>query len=122
MAATPAAFRIFHAIARERLRAGRVTVIDATNVQAGSRKPLIALARKFGHPAVAIVFDLPLAVCLERNAARAGRSVPVDVVRRHHQQMTKALPELDAEGFAHVHVLTSAESLDQALVSRSTTT
>jgi predicted kinase len=120
MAATPAAFRILHAIARERLRAGRLAVIDATNLKATSRKPLIAMARKFGHPAVAIAFDLPLELCLERNAARAGRSVPAEVVRLHHQQMTRALPQLDAEGFTEVYVLRSAESLDHALVSRLT--
>src|SRR5438105_11969077 len=44
-AATPAAFRIVHAIARERLRAHRFAVIDATNVRPESRKPFVALAR-----------------------------------------------------------------------------
>jgi protein phosphatase len=83
MAATPAAFRVLHAIVRERLRAGRLVVVDATNLKATSRKPLLAMARKFGRPAVAIAFDLPLEVCFERNAARAGRSVPAEVVRLH---------------------------------------
>src|SRR5256714_13853684 len=43
-AATPAAFRIVHAIARERLRAHRFAVVDATNVRPESRKPFVALA------------------------------------------------------------------------------
>ena len=46
MGATPAAFRILHSIARERLRSGRIAVVDATSVQPESRKPLVALAGK----------------------------------------------------------------------------
>jgi predicted kinase len=121
MSVTPAAFRVLYAIARERLRAGRLTVIDATNVKAASRKPLVAMARKFGRPAVAIAFDLPLELCLERNAARAGRSVPADVVPLHHQQMTQSLPRLGDEGFAEVYLLSSAESIDRAVVDRHAT-
>src|SRR6185295_11639426 len=43
--ATTDAFDVLHYIARKRLVAGRLTVIDATNVQPEARKPLIALAR-----------------------------------------------------------------------------
>jgi predicted kinase len=34
-------------------------VIDATNVQAEARKPLVALARQFERPPFAIVLSLP---------------------------------------------------------------
>ena len=40
--ATKEAFEVLHFIARKRLAAGRLTVIDATNVQPDSRKPLVA--------------------------------------------------------------------------------
>src|SRR5438067_4912807 len=43
-AATPDAFAVLHFIAAKRLAAGRLTVIDATNVQPEARKPLVALA------------------------------------------------------------------------------
>src|SRR5262245_65679129 len=43
--ATGDAFDVLHFIARKRLAAGRLTVIDATNVQTEARKPLLALAR-----------------------------------------------------------------------------
>ena len=46
--ATNDAFEILHFIARKRLAAGRLTVIDATNVQPEARKPLVALAREDG--------------------------------------------------------------------------
>src|SRR5438270_9620028 len=67
-AATTDAFDVLHYIAGKRLTAGRLTVVDATNVQAHARQPLVALAR--GHDAlpVAIVLDLPADVCVRRNA------------------------------------------------------
>ena len=46
-AATKDAFEVLHYIARKRLAAGRLTVVDATNVQPEARKPLVALAREF---------------------------------------------------------------------------
>src|SRR5688572_2051665 len=43
--ATRDAFDVLQYIAAKRLARGLLTVIDATNVQADARKPLIALAR-----------------------------------------------------------------------------
>lgn len=117
-AATPAAFRILHAVARERLRSHRMTVVDATNVQARSRKPLIALARKFGMAAVAIAFDLPEQLCVERNRGRASRSLPADVIHRQRDQMKRSMPGLVSEGFELQYVLDSADAVDAAVVSR----
>ena len=70
-AATKDAFAVLHFIAARRLAAGRLTVVDATNVQRESRKPLVALAREHDLFPVAIVLDLPEAVCQERNRGRA---------------------------------------------------
>ena len=44
-AATPAAFDVLHYIAATRLRAGRLTVVDATNVKREDRAKLVQLAR-----------------------------------------------------------------------------
>ena len=44
-AATKDAFEVLHFIASKRLAAGKLTVVDATNVQTEARKPLVALAR-----------------------------------------------------------------------------
>lgn len=117
-AATPAAFRILHAVARERLRSRHMTVIDATNVQPRSRKPLVAMARKFGVPAVAVVFDLPEQLCLERNRSRPSRSLPPDVIHRQREQMQQSASGLSDEGFASICVLDSADAIDAAVVSR----
>lgn len=116
--ATPAAFRILHAIARERLRARRLVVVDATNVQARSRKPLIALARKRDIPVVAVVFNLPVQLCVERNQGRAARSLPGDVVHRQYDQLQHSMQGLYDEGLQQVWVLDSAEAVDQAVIIR----
>jgi predicted kinase len=73
-AATPAAFEALRHVAGQRLRAGLLTVIDATNVQAESRRSLVQLARDHDVLPVAIVLDVPVGVCVERNAARTDRS------------------------------------------------
>src|SRR6476660_7940685 len=56
--ATGDAFDVLHYIAGKRLAAGRLTVIDATNVQPEARRPLLALAREHDMLPVAIVLDL----------------------------------------------------------------
>ena len=71
--ATHAAFAVLHFIAARRLEAGRLTVIDATNVQPESRKELIRLAREYHFLVTAIVFNLPEKLCHERNAQRPDR-------------------------------------------------
>ena len=52
-AVTKTAFEVLHFIAAKRLAAGKLTVIDATNVQVEARKPLIALAREYSTTACA---------------------------------------------------------------------
>ena len=66
-AATNDAFEVLYFIASKRLTAGKLVVIDATNVQAEARKPIIALARQYHCIPVAIVFDLPEKLCHERS-------------------------------------------------------
>src|SRR5687768_14159599 len=62
-AATEAAFDVLHFIAGKRLEAGKLTVVDATNVQPEARRPLLAMAKKHHVLAVAIVLDVPREVC-----------------------------------------------------------
>src|SRR4029079_2555848 len=44
--ATTAAFEVLHTIVEKRLEAGRLTVVDATNVRPEDRRPLVQLARR----------------------------------------------------------------------------
>jgi len=109
---TKDAFEVLHYIARKRLAAGRLTVIDATNVQPDSRKPLVALAREFHVLPIAIVFDFPEKVCQERNRIRPNRDFGAHVVRNQAQQLRRSLRGFEREGFRGVHVFKSAEELE----------
>ena len=116
--ATGDAFDLVHAIARKRLARGRLTVIDATNVQPEARKPLVELAREYHVLPVAIVFDLPEKLCHERNANRPDRQFGPHVVRNQSQQLRRSLRGLEREGFRHVFRLSSPEEVDAATLER----
>ena len=112
------AFEVLHFIARKRLGLGKLTVVDATNVQPEARKPLVALAREFHCLPVAIVLALPERVCHDRNAGRADRQFGAHVVRQQTQQMRRSIRRLKDEGFRHVFVLETADEVDAARVER----
>ena len=117
-AVTAAAFEVLHFIAAKRLAAGRLTVIDATNVRRDARRPLLRLAREHACPAVAVVFDLPEPVCREHNRRRPGRLVPPGVLRKQHANLQRSLEGLQREGFEQVTVLTTVGDVDGAVVTR----
>ncbi|HEV2289922.1 MAG TPA: polynucleotide kinase-phosphatase [Candidatus Acidoferrales bacterium] len=116
--ATKEAFEVLHFIARKRLAAGRLTVVDATNVQQDSRKPLVALAREFHVLPIAIVFDFPEKLCHERNRSRPNRDFGSHVVRNQAQQLRRSLRGLEREGFRGVHIFRSPEELDGLEIER----
>jgi protein phosphatase len=117
-AATNDAFEVLHFIARKRLSAGRLTVVDATNVQPEARKPIVALAREYHCLPVAIVLNLPAALCHERNRGRPDRPFGPHVARQHAQTLRRSLRRLKTEGFRHVYVLSSPEEIEAAEVER----
>ncbi len=112
------AFDVLHYIASKRLAAGRLTVIDATNVQQESRKQLLNLAREHDVLPVAIVLDLPERVCADRNADRPDRAFGAHVIRRQRDQLRRGLRGLEREGFRRVHVLRSEADVSSALLTR----
>jgi len=117
-AATNDAFEVLHYIARKRLAAGRLTVVDATNVQREARKPLVQLAREFHCLPVAVVFNLPEKVCQERNRGREDRDFGPHVIRQQRSQMRRSMRGLKREGFRHVFVFDSPEEVDAAMIER----
>ena len=117
-AATPDAFALLNFIAATRLRAGRLTVIDATSVQPQARKDLVQLARDHDCFPVAIVLNLPTAVCLARNRERPDRQFGSGVVRRQTEQLRRSLRGLRREGFRYVYVLNSPEEVDAVTIER----
>lgn len=102
--ASRAAFTVFHTIIRGRLSLGRVTVADATNLRPGARAELRVHAEESGAPVVALVFDVPVDLCLERNQARERRVGPEAIIRQF-EQFERAKTLLPEEGYAAVHTV-----------------
>jgi protein phosphatase len=109
--ATDAAFELLHTAMTLRLARRRLTVVDATNVEGWARQPLLAIARRQRRPAVAIVFALPLEVCLARNLERETPRPPGSI-RRQYRWMVDTMPTLEADGFAATWVLRTPEEVD----------
>jgi protein phosphatase len=110
--ATEAAFELLHTALALRLAAGRLTVIDATNVERWARGRLLALARRHGRPAVALVFETDLATCLARNRSRIGRARPPAAIRRQARLIGDSLAGMEAEGFVTVHHIDPHEVIE----------
>ncbi len=117
-AASKDAFDVLHYIAAKRLAAGKLTVIDATNVQSQDRKQYIDLARQYHCIPVAIVLNLPEKICHDRNQQRPDRQFGEHVVRRHVQSLRKSLRSLEKEGFRHVFVLSTLEEIENVQIER----
>ena len=116
--ATDDAFDLLHRTLEMRLRRGRLTVVDATNVEDWARGELIRAAKRHRRPVVAIVLDVPIDVALERNAKRASPRPPPSALRRQQGWLADSLPALAHEGFDAVHVLGSVDEVDAAQVER----
>ena len=112
------AFEVLHLAARKRLAAGKLTVIDATNVQEEVRRPLIGIAREQDCLATAIVLDISARICHARNEERKDRRFGPYVTRQQSSLLRRSLRGLRREGFRSVHVLSSPEQMDAAVIER----
>ncbi|MCY7336219.1 MAG: polynucleotide kinase-phosphatase [Chamaesiphon sp.] len=116
-AATTDAFELLHYIVAKRLKAGRLTVIDATNVKPEDRKPLLQLAKEYHCFAVTIVFNLPAQLCHDRNQTRENRNFGIHVVKRHTENLKRSLRHLDRE-FRYVHILSNVADITNVEIVR----
>jgi protein phosphatase len=117
-AATNAAFEVLHFIAAKRLKAGKLTVVDATNVQTEARKPLVTLARDYHVIPVAIVFNLSDRLCQDRNRDRSDRNFGPHVIRQQSQQLRRSIRNLKREGFRHIFEFSTPEEIDAVVIER----
>ncbi|HZT31820.1 MAG TPA: AAA family ATPase [Bryobacteraceae bacterium] len=87
---------------RHRLAIGRpVTYVDATHLTPDERRPYLNIGRAFGCEVEALFFDVPLAVCRERNLSR-HRVVPEEALARMAEKMVP--PRLE-EGFSKITIV-----------------
>ncbi|MFF5147852.1 AAA family ATPase [Streptomyces sp. NPDC013157] len=101
--ATPVAAEIQNLLLDARLARGLITLADSTNVLAHVRAGLLARARYWQRPTVAVLFDVPLGIVEAQNAGR-DRVVPPHIVRDLHAQLP-SFEQLLAEGFGQVHLV-----------------
>lgn len=116
--ASRSAFALLHTILHHRLKLGRLTVVDATNVRPEDRKELVTIAREHHVLPVAIVFDLPEQVCHERNRERDDRNFGPHVIRGQRGAMRRSLKGLRREGFRHVFTFKDVKDIEAATVVR----
>lgn len=88
----------------QRLRAGRTTVVDATNVRPEARARLVAIARRFDVAVVMLRFPQPEHVLIAQNTERDKR-LPVPEVLHYAAVMAAYATRefLRAEGVSAVH-------------------
>ena len=118
---TRPAFSILHRQLASRLRRRLLTVVDATNVQPGARRELLRRARSARMPSVAVVFDLPPRIVLERNRRRTGRVVDEDVVVDHLAALRTLVDfgVIEREGFWAVYRVRQPQELAAIAIARS---
>ncbi len=75
--------------------------VDATNLNPHERRQWIKMAKSFGYEVQAVFFDVPLAVCLERNSKR-DRQVTDEVM---HKMAERLKPPTFKEGFDKITVV-----------------
>jgi predicted kinase len=115
---TEAAFELLHRAIGQRLEAGLLTVVDATNIDRIGRATPLDLARRARRPVVAIIFALPAELCLVRNRTRP-RVVRPAVVRRQAASLRHIRTDLEGEGYAAIHIFGSESDMESAVVLQS---
>lgn len=118
--ATAAAFAALHRTVVRRAVDGRLTVVDATNVERRARRALLRRARAARVPPVAIILDLPSRLVLARNAGRTARVVDRDVVRHHLAVLRREIDRgaFDQEAWSLVVQIRESRQVDALTVVR----
>ncbi|MBS1822765.1 MAG: AAA family ATPase [Acidobacteria bacterium] len=75
--------------------------VDATNLSPHERRQWIRMAKSFGYEVQAVFFDVPLAVCMERNRKR-DRAVTDDVMQKMADRLK---PPSFKEGFEKITIV-----------------
>lgn len=125
------ALDVLHFILRKRLARRRLTVVDATNRRREDRQRLLAIAREYRAPAVALLFDLPEDLLAARYVERKHRYVPRSamehallrhvapmMIRDQKRALGSAARGLLAEGFDAEYRFTSAADVAAVRIQR----
>ncbi len=116
--ATNDAFELLHEIIRLRLKRGRLTVVDATNLERTHRQTLIKIAREYHVQTAAIILNLPESLCHQRNEARPDRNFGPHVTRRQVRMLRSGLRSLPKEGFRFQIEMRTPEEAEELQIVR----
>ncbi|TAN23926.1 MAG: AAA family ATPase [Acidobacteria bacterium] len=93
-------FGLLYKVLTTRLEVGvPQTFIDATNLDAAARKPLVRIAKEAGIPAIGLWLDADVDECQARSQLR-GRVVELEVIQRFARKLR---PPTAAEGIDHLY-------------------
>ncbi|MBV9506897.1 MAG: ATP-binding protein [Acidobacteriia bacterium] len=102
-------FQTLRYLLRHRLALRRpLTYVDATNLTPEERQPYIGIGKSYGCELEAVYFNVPLAICRERNARRL-RVVPEDAL---DAMASRLVPPSTTEGFDRVETITAVETIE----------
>ncbi|MBF0099415.1 MAG: AAA family ATPase [Desulfobacterales bacterium] len=110
---TGEAFEILDFIAQNRLKKGKLTIIDSTNVLKAARQPLLKFAKSYHILPIAIVFNFSEKTCQDRNQLRFDRQVDPFIIHRQHYQLQNSLIEIVNEGFHKIYYINDDTSVDE---------
>ena len=108
------AFALVHFLVDQRLGINRLSVVDSTALTAAARQSLLELARRYRVPALVLLFDVPLEVCLDHDAKRE-RTVGRAAIERQDQLFEQAKAAIKQEGFDQIVEL-RGEDLDKVQI------
>jgi len=95
------------------LKKKKECLLDATNLKSEYRQPFIDLAKKYHADTEAVIFDIPYAEALKRDAARPkGKVVGKEVLERMYSNYKEFLKntsinDLRKEGFKSIKIKTT---------------
>jgi predicted kinase len=91
-------FELFFQRLEEVMQLGNDIVVDNTNINMRQRKPILDRALQFQYIDVQLwLLDVPLEICLARNAARE-RVVPDDIVANMFMELNRSGRPKNVEG------------------------
>jgi protein phosphatase len=97
-------FDLFYFIINKRLFQQRFTVADSTALYQEARRKLLDLALRHSYATCLLIFNIPEAVCAERNQRRE-RKVEAAVMPYHGNLLRQTLLDAPHEGWHQLHVL-----------------
>jgi protein phosphatase len=107
------AFELMHFLTEKRLKRGKLTVIDATNVQKENRAKFLEIAKKYNCHTTIISFDIEEEIIKKRHDLRKDRFFGYDVLYLHRNDFKKSIKSIGNEGFNQIYLLKSPQDVEQ---------